>query len=233
MWLDWDNALSILGHEPEIKETYEALVRRSYAPRCVFDIGANYGLHSLLLLAHGVQVISFEPNPACHRFLARLENLNKLKFSVECTAVGSIDGTAELCFPDTKTWLGSIDPNRIRALAREHELRRVEVPCISLDSYVRNSGLVPDVIKLDTEGNELQILEGASKTLESKKPMLIFECWRNSDREGLWRFLDRAGFATVRLPFLSPEDAVPMELSAFLQSNESNFSAVPRDKLSQ
>jgi FkbM family methyltransferase len=233
MWLDWDSALSVLGHEPEIKETYEALVGNGCAPRCVFDIGANYGLHSLLLLAHGVRVISFEPNPACHEFLARLENLNGLRFSVEGTAVGSIDGTAELFFPDTNTWLGSIDPNRIRELSREHELRRVKVPCISLDSYVRNSGLVPDVIKLDTEGNELQILEGASDTLESEKPILIFECWRNSDREQLWRFLDRAGFATVRLPLLSLDAATPMELSAFLQSNESNFSAVPREKLSQ
>ena len=231
MWLDWDSALSVLGHEPEIKETYEALIGKGCAPRCVFDIGASYGLHSLLLLAHGVRVISFEPNPACHEFLKRLENLNGLQFSVEGTAVGSTDGTAELCFPDTNTWLGSIDPNRIRDLSREHELRCVKVPCISLDSYVRKSGLVPDVIKLDTEGSELQILEGASNTLESGKPTLVFECWRNSDREQLWRFLDRTGFATVRLPLLSPGDATPIELSAFLHSNESNFAALPREQL--
>ncbi len=231
MWLDWDSALSVLGHEPEIKETYEALVRNACAPRCVFDIGANYGLHSLLFLAHGVRVISFEPNPACREFLARLEILNGLQFSVEGTAVGSIDGTAELYFPDTNTWLGSIDPNRIQDLSREHELHCVEVPCISLDSYVRKSGLVPDVIKLDTEGSELQILEGANDTLESGKPILIFECWLNSGREQLWRFLDRTGFAIVRLPLLSPDDAAPMELSAFLQSNESNFAALPREQL--
>jgi hypothetical protein len=56
-WLDWDTALSLLGHEPEIKRTYAALVKSPRRPRLFFDVGGSYGTHSLLLLAHGVRVV--------------------------------------------------------------------------------------------------------------------------------------------------------------------------------
>src|SRR5437016_329421 len=47
-WLDWDYAVSILGHDAEIKRTYASLIMSSIAPDLFVDIGANYGTHSLL-----------------------------------------------------------------------------------------------------------------------------------------------------------------------------------------
>lgn len=233
MWLDWDGALSVLGHEPEIKSTYEALMKEFGNPRCVFDVGANYGLHSLLFLVHGVEVVSFEPNSRCHEYVERLEVLNGVQYTVESMALGSSEGSVELWYPEMDTWLGTTDPERARNISSEYKLRRMEVPCITLDGYVRWEKRVPDLIKLDTEGNELQILLGARDTMEAARPILIFECWRNNKRDQLWHLLDGMGYVTVRLPLLSLDRAKTVGPLAFSNSAESNFAALPREKLGQ
>ncbi len=60
--LDWEAALTLLGHDSEIKQTYETLLHVA-RPKVFFDIGTNYGTHSILFLVHGVQVVSFSPTP--------------------------------------------------------------------------------------------------------------------------------------------------------------------------
>jgi FkbM family methyltransferase len=230
MWLDWDCALSVLGHESEIKATYEALISGVDCPRCVFDVGANYGLHSLLFLAHGVEVISFEPNRVCHEHLKRLEDFNQVKFSLESMALGSSERTVELWYPEMDTWLGTIDPQRVREISAGHGSRRVHVPCGTLDGYVRQSNRTPDLIKLDAEGSELDILVGSRETLGVGRPILIFECWRSEGRAHVWRFFDSLDYVTVKLPLLSPASALTLDNRAFSQSMDSNFAALPREK---
>ena len=67
MWLDWDSALSITGHDIEIKSTYEYLLERLNL-KCVFDVGANYCTHSILFLSNDIKTYSFEPNKKCFEF---------------------------------------------------------------------------------------------------------------------------------------------------------------------
>ena len=59
LWLDWDSAVSICGHDVEVKETYSSLIQSSTRPEQFVDIGANYGTHSLLFLVHGIETITF------------------------------------------------------------------------------------------------------------------------------------------------------------------------------
>lgn len=47
-----------------------------------------------------------------------------------------------------------------------------KVPEITLDEFVKRSGVVPDALTMDTEGSELLILKGADKTLQKYKPLL-------------------------------------------------------------
>jgi hypothetical protein len=48
-WLDWDVAVSIVGHDIEVKQTYVALLNSSLSrPELFIDVGANYGTHSIL-----------------------------------------------------------------------------------------------------------------------------------------------------------------------------------------
>jgi FkbM family methyltransferase len=231
MWLDWDSALSMLGHEPETKSSYEAYIDRFGLPHCFFDVGANYGLHSMLFLAHGVDVVSFEPNVGCHEYMERLEYLNDVQFCIESCAVGSHEGIAELCYPEWDTWLGTVDPGRSREISSEYSTRRVEVPCDTLDAYARRTGRVPELIKIDTEGSEYDVLLGASDTLRNKRPVVIFESWRDARRIKLWELLNGFDYAIVRLPLQHPVLGSSIEQSKFCDEPGNNFATVPSELL--
>ena len=69
IWLDWESAVSVVGHDIEVKQTYEDLLKSDNPPQLFIDIGANYGTHSLLFLAHRIETITFEPNAACYDYL--------------------------------------------------------------------------------------------------------------------------------------------------------------------
>ena len=230
MWLDWDCALSVLGHDAELKATYAALLASDNPPRCVFDVGANYGVHSLLLLAHGVQVFFFEPNPRCHQFSRRLETVNDVAFILEATAMGAECGMVELAYPETETWLGTTSTEVASALAAEHELYRVQVPCTTLDAYVDRENRVPDLIKLDTEGGELSVLRGGVHTLKTQRPLLLFECGPCDSREQLWTFLHEAGYVVTALPLRLSGCPAKLHVSAFCESRATNFGALPRER---
>jgi len=66
------------GWEPDVAEAFKAHVRPAAT---VYDIGANYGMHTLLLSrlvgANGL-VYAFEPNPLIARSLREQLDLNKL-----------------------------------------------------------------------------------------------------------------------------------------------------------
>ena len=46
-------------------------------------------------------------------------------------------------------------------------------PQVSLDSFCKKNELIPDVIKIDVEGSELNVLEGATNILTQYKPILF------------------------------------------------------------
>ncbi len=49
----------------------------------------------------------------------------------------------------------------------------IPVEAISLDSYSKQTGLVPSMIKIDTEGSEIWVCEGARRLLAENRPALI------------------------------------------------------------
>ena len=51
-----------------------------------------------------------------------------------------------------------------------------EVPCITLDSFVKSSAMSQlDAIKIDTEGAEKFVLQGAKNTITKFKPLILLE----------------------------------------------------------
>jgi len=49
----------------------------------------------------------------------------------------------------------------------------IQVEAITLDSYSRQTGLIPKMIKIDTEGAELWVCEGARRLLAQSRPVLV------------------------------------------------------------
>lgn len=226
-WLNWDCALSILGHEVEIKQTYETFIKAFGEKLVFFDIGANYGSHSLLFLSHKIKSVAFEPNPRCADYFKQLCHVNHLTPHLEPIALSNENKKVYLSFPKTETWLGTILDSQKTKFKETAEVINLEVEAKTLDTFVKETGTVPGLIKIDTEGNELMVLAGGHETLSQYKPPIIFESFQDDSRQKLWDFFAKYQYSLHGLPILSVNGNQPMDLIAFESDTGTNFIALP------
>jgi FkbM family methyltransferase len=228
-WLDWDTSVSVLGNDAEIKQTYATLIQLERPPRLVLDIGANRGTHSILFLIHGIATVPFEPNPVCHPFFQLICEMNGVQFRIEPLALGSSEGVVDLWYPEGDEWNGTTDASVKDQLGAS--LTKIAVTQTTVDCYVRAHRLSPDVLKIDTEGTELQVLQGAAGTLTACRPIILFESFQTSDRAALFSFLDQHSYVVSQLPLL--ESTPPRLLSAeqFRDDRKVNFAGLPRETI--
>lgn len=228
-WLDWDTALSITGHDIEVKQTYERILASpSHRPEWFVDVGANYGTHSLLFLAHGVRTVTIEPNSSCHDYFRQMCGLNDLTPCLEHFALGAAHGEVELAYPRFDTWLGSTGAV---GTAKPDEVRDIVVEKVAqrpLDDFGAKLGTARTLIKIDTEGNELEVLKGAEHTLRVNRPLILFESLPGAARAKVFDFFAARKYSVFALPW-NPvgRDDMPLTVERGLVSPETNFIAVP------
>jgi FkbM family methyltransferase len=126
------------------------------------DIGSHYGIYSLLA-ARKVQkgsVIAIEPVPENYKILNKNINANKLtNIQSHNYAASDKAGEAEFNIPWASDSAGFYEhPNA-------ETIRRVPVKMINPDALIKNKKV--DFIKIDTEGHELHVIDGLTKTLEA------------------------------------------------------------------
>jgi FkbM family methyltransferase len=230
-WQEWDAAVAALGHDPEVKLTYQSLLGSRWRPQIFFDVGANYGLHSVLLLRHGVRAVSFEPNARCHQYMRRVCALNGLTPDIQPLALSDQEGWTELWFPERQTWLGTIVPHVRDRLRSEPGLTSVRVRQTTIDSFVAASGLRPQLVKIDTEENEISVLRGASQTLRQCRPIVIFEARASPGRGDLWSLFEAEDYRILNLPWLAGTSARPIDRGSFCESRANNFLARPKEEI--
>ena len=61
--------------------------------------------------------------------------------------------------------------------------KSLAVSTVTVDGAALRSGKQPDLLKIDVEGYELKVLRGAQRTIETKKPILMLECFGDSRAE--------------------------------------------------
>ncbi len=126
----------------------------------VFDIGAYVGYYTLLAsksVGPRGRVIAFEPLPKNIQLLRKNLELNRVQnVQIEEAAVAEEEGSALLSYGRTQS-SGSL------ASTGDIEVRKV-----SLDAMIENKVVpVPDLIKIDINGGELEALRGAQRLLAS------------------------------------------------------------------
>lgn len=221
-WLDWDTALSIKGHDVEIKRFYEKILLSAEKPRIFFDIGTNYGTHSMLFLRHGVRVISFEPNPSCVSYFRNMLTVNQLEGEIEPVALSDVSGgAATLTFTEKDTWLGSLKDLYIS----DKSVITITVPITKIDSYCYSSNIYPDLIKIDTEGFELEVLRGGMDTISKCSPIILFESNTTEQRTEIFDFLLQCMYDLHELEQSGHLSTDPLTKQLFLKSPKTNFVA--------
>lgn len=136
------------------------------------DVGAHAGYHTLALaqlVGPGGSVVAVEPNPASAALLAANVALNghAKTVAVHEIALGHLDqGTGRLCVPPG-------EPKNAH-LTQDEAAPGLGVATRSLDALVGATGRV-DFLKIDAEGSEAMILEGAMRTLRRERPSIVLE----------------------------------------------------------
>jgi FkbM family methyltransferase len=170
----------------------------------VVDAGANIGYMSVLAAAAGARVIAFEPNPALLPILR--QNLGA-KGEVRPIALGARRHTSVLIPPDP-----SAHNTGLGRLGSEFEPGAVPVQVDTLDSELRGRSVA--ILKLDVEGTEYAVLEGAADALkEGRLRHIIFEDHRGAHSDVMARLLN-CGYAvysigwTLTGPVLGNREAI-------------------------
>jgi FkbM family methyltransferase len=131
----------------------------------VLDVGSNIGVTVRMFARRAGHVHAFEPSPRALRLLtANTADLDNV--TVHQCAVSNVSGVVHF---DEKQWLD------LSSLAEEG----LEVEARTIDSL----GLAPDFIKIDVEGYEHRVLQGARQTLKDQAPVVMFEAWGETARE--------------------------------------------------
>ncbi len=153
----------LLGsYEPE----QTTLFQRCLSPGDVaFDVGAHVGYYTLLAATRvgmAATVFAFEPNPRNLRHLRHHVEINGLE-NVEIVPVAVADAVGVARFEQGS---GS-------GTGHLGDAGALEVPTLTLDAFVAQRGVVPQVIKIDVEGAELRVLHGARQLLQDHHPVLF------------------------------------------------------------
>jgi len=155
-------------------EEYElhVLLKRLPVGGTFVDVGANFGLYTVLASRQvGIQgqVMAFEPDPDNAMLLRRNIGENACgNVRVVQGALSSGRGVARLY--EDPVHRGMLSLANVRG---NHEW--IDVTTMTLDESLEESGVRSiDVIKIDVEGAELPVLEGAKRTLESTSGLEIF-----------------------------------------------------------
>lgn len=152
------------------------VIRKTIRPGdTVCDIGANKGSY-LLWLSRWVKtgrVIAFEPQQKLARYLTEVcARLQLRNVTVEAKAVSAASGHMDLHIPGDADSPGASLSSRV---ADRETCRRVSVPVVSLDNYLKADDRV-SCLKVDVEGSELNVFKGAEGILRRHSPLLVFEC---------------------------------------------------------
>jgi FkbM family methyltransferase len=151
---------------------------RLFFGKCAVDVGAHVGNHSIFFaLALGMRTIAFEPNPESFALLEANVAANGVgdKCELRKVGVGRHSSKARLLLDQT---------GRNSSTARLEDDDGGVVEIVTLDETLRHERQV-DVIKIDVEGWESRVLQGASETIARHRPVLYVETLENN-------------FATVR-----------------------------------
>jgi FkbM family methyltransferase len=191
-------AMAILAkkeYEPAVTSIFKSLLRQG---DCVVDVGANIGYFSLLagsIVGNAGCVFAFEPNIDNMKVLKHNIGLNHFHWIVPIQkAAGNYVGEG-IFYTSDNNWGGSL------VKTREHEGNTtVEVDKLDNMNFGRNIRL----LKIDTDGNDLEVLKGAEKLiLNGHVDAFIAEVYpaglmaAGSSVEDFWEYIKSLGMEHI------------------------------------
>ena len=172
----------------------DAFVRHVRQGDIVIDVGAHVGYYTAiasLLSGKEGRVFSFEPRPLNLGFLRKHIALNKLE-NIRVFELGISNYCGKGRFNiQTGTGTGRLD-----------QWGGLEIEVVTLDDLLGKRDIrAPDFLKIDVEGEEMNVLHGAPNIIQSSRPKILVAVHSEEKLKSVKDFLE---FRKYRLNILNP-----------------------------
>jgi len=169
-------------YEPEQTQAFQKTIRSGDV---VFDVGAHYGYYTLLsseLTGPKGKVFAFEPSPGNITRLKKHLVINHCH-NVQVVEVALSDHEGNARFDNhAGSGVGHLSPDG-----------QIEVQITSLDAMAARLP-IPNVVKIDCEGAEVEVLKGGEKTIRSAKPVIFLSTHGDDLKKACFDLLQNWGY---------------------------------------
>ncbi|MCS6818689.1 MAG: FkbM family methyltransferase [Chitinophagales bacterium] len=152
---------------------YAIILYLTKGKKCIFDVGANHGVVSLLIAQQNreANIYAFEASENAVNIINHNVELNNLsnRIKVINTLIADKSGMTMPFYWKDSSGGASITKGRLG-----HH-REIEKSTLSLDDFVANNSIKPDFIKIDIEGAESLAVRGLLQTIEKHRPEIFIE----------------------------------------------------------
>lgn len=185
--------------------TFDSLflaINKTFTPQVFWDIGANIGFYTWLLMSSNYEMESvlFEPDPNNISLLQKTLKYSHLtKVKIVPNAISNLVGEANFAVDLITGATGTLETPEQTFIERYYgeKPKSVNVQTITLDSLLDCEHInSPDLIKIDVEGAEHKVFDGGMKLIAKYQPIIIFECSKKN-KQTLLKSLAAIGYINL------------------------------------
>jgi FkbM family methyltransferase len=182
-------------HEPGVQNAISAMVRPGDV---VYDVGAHLGslaLGATRLVGASGCVVAFDGDPQNVERLRENSQRNHLCVEAVHAAVWSHPAEGGIPFRRGSIGMshGGVEADGHRPVLGNGQL--ISVPVTTLDDFVAEGGLPPQLIKIDVEGGEYEVLRGAANLFLNQRPFIIVEIHHQAAAEQIRGWLEQVRYS--------------------------------------
>jgi FkbM family methyltransferase len=159
------------------------------------DVGAHIGSHTIRMAPIADHVYAFEPTPSAYNTLLRNIQLNnRHNITAIQLAISNKNGKAPLYINELNTGENSLNPGTSK--------KSIWVETRTLDKFLEENNIASQDIKLvkvDVEGAEEQVFQGAEHFLKNFNPRIIFESLNKENFDASSKILHNLGYQIMNI----------------------------------
>lgn len=203
---------------------------------CFLDVGSNFGYYSLIAgkLNPKCKIYAFEPSRGPLYFLKKNVELNNLEGVVNVVDYAVSDSQCTLTFTEYRhskypylekqiSALGNLGTKNVNMPSEKYQVNSID-----LDSFCFKNSIRPDLIKIDTEGNESSVFLGGRDIISNSRPLIITEVLESLDTSEIGQLISNLNYKIFDIT-----DDQPVSVSSFeeLRGKKLDVLLVPNEKL--
>jgi FkbM family methyltransferase len=183
---DGDRIVGVTKRGKEWEKKTCAVWPRLVEPGTVMvDVGAYNGIYAIASAMMGAKVIAFEPHPANFARMKANASLNSVRIEMVKAALSDREGTTSLYMKHSEDRMSDLGSLELMPSIDAHGIT-VQTQRLDIIKFTARVGL----IKIDVEGHEMPVLNGAAQTIFDYHPNVVIEVLSEQAAADVSRFME-------------------------------------------